>query len=59
MEDFIVDTVLGTFIIEDYGDSEYDVATSISDSDCFYHIQKGLSEVEIQNLFKKMKDLED
>jgi hypothetical protein len=59
MEDFIVDTVQGTFIIEDYGDSEYDVATSISDSDCFYHIQKGLSEVEIQNLFKEIKDLED
>jgi hypothetical protein len=59
MEDFIVDTVQGTFIIEDYGDSEYDVATSISDSDYFYHIQKGLSEVEIQNLFKEIKDLED
>ena len=59
MEDFIVDTVLGTFIIEDYGDSEYDVATCISDSECFYHIQKGLSEVEIQNLFKEIKDLED
>lgn len=59
MEDFIVQTVLGTFIIEDYGDSDYDVATNISDSDCYYHIQKGLSEVEIQNLFKEMKDLED
>jgi hypothetical protein len=59
MEDFIVDTVLGTFIIEDYGDAGYDVATSITDSDCFYHIQKGLSEVEIQNLFKELKDLED
>ena len=59
MENMIVKTVLGTFIIEDYGNSEYDVATSISDSDCFYHIQKGLSEVEIQNLFKEIKDFED
>ena len=59
MEDFIVQTVLGTFIIEDYGDSDYDVATNISDCDCYYHIPKGLSEVEIQNLFKEMKDLED
>ena len=59
MEDFIVDTVLGTFIIEDYGDAGYDVATNISDSDFSYHIPKGLSEVEIQNLFKEMKDLED
>lgn len=59
MEDFIVDTVLGTFIIKDNGDSEYDVATSISDSECFYHIQKGLSEDEIQNHFKEIKDLED
>ena len=59
MEDMIVQTVLGTFIIEDYGDAGYDLATNISDSDCFYHIQKGLSEVEIQNLIKEMKDLED
>ena len=59
MENFIVNTVLGTFIIKDNGVSEYDVATSISDSNCYYHIQKGLSEVEIQNLFKEMKDLED
>lgn len=59
MEDIVVETVLGTFIIENYGDAGYDVATNISDSDCFYHIQKGLSEVEIQNLFKEMKDLED
>lgn len=59
MEDMIVQTVLGTFIIEYYGDDGYDLATNISDSNCFYHIQKGLSEVEIQNLFKEMKDLED
>jgi hypothetical protein len=59
MENMTVKTVLGTFIIENYGDSEYDVATNISDSDCFYHIQKGLTEVEIQNLFKEMKDFED
>jgi hypothetical protein len=59
MKDMIVKTVLGTFIIEDYGDADYNIATSISDSDCFYHIQKGLSEVEIQNLFKEMKDIED
>lgn len=43
MEDFIVDTVLGTFIVEGYD----------------YHIQKGLSEVKIQNLFKEITDLED
>lgn len=55
----IVQTVLGTFIIEDYGDAGYDLATNISDSNCFYRIQKGLSVVEIQNLFKEMKDLED
>ena len=59
MNDMIVDTVLGTFIIEDYGDVCYDVATSLSDSDCFYHIPKGLSEMEIEMLFKEMKDLED
>ena len=59
MEDIIVKKVLGTFIIEDYGDSEYDVATNMFDSDCYYHIPKGLSEVEIQNLFKEMKDCED
>jgi hypothetical protein len=59
MENMIVQTVLGTFVIEDYGDAGYDVATSIADSDCFYHIQKGMTEVEIQSLFKEMKDLED
>ena len=59
MNDMIVDTVLGTFIIEDYGDAGYDVATNITDSDCFYHIPKGLSEMEIVMLFKEMKDLED
>ena len=31
-EDFIVKTVFGFFIIEDYGDEDYDVATNIADS---------------------------
>ena len=59
MEDFIVNTVLGTFIIEDFGDKSYDVATNISDSDCYYHIPKRLSESEIQEYFEDIADLEN
>lgn len=58
MEDFIVKTVLGTFIIEDFGDEDYNVATNISDSDFYYHIPKGLSESEIQEYFENIADLE-
>ena len=59
MEDFIVDTVFGTFIVEDYGDAGYDVATNLTDSDCVYHIPKGLSKEEVKKLFEELKDLED
>ena len=59
MEDFIVKTVLGTFIIENFGDEDYDVATNISDSDFYYHIPKGLSESEIQEYFEDIDDLEN
>jgi hypothetical protein len=59
MEDFIVKTVLGTFIIEDFGDEDYEVATNISDSDFYYHIPKGLSEREIQEYFEDIHNLEN
>lgn len=58
MEDFIVNTVFGTFIIEDFGDKSYDVTTNMSDSDFYYHIPKGLSESEIQEYFENIADLE-
>lgn len=58
MEDFIVKTIIGTYIIEDYGDNDYDVATNLSDSDIFYHIPKGLSEKEVQQYFEELKEFE-
>lgn len=53
MEDRIIDTVLGTFIIENFGD-DYDIATDITDGMHFYRIEKDLSEQEIKESFKKM-----
>jgi hypothetical protein len=58
MEDFIVKTIIGTYIIEDYGDNDYDVATNLSDSNIFYHIPKGLSEKEVQQYFEELKEIE-
>ena len=58
MKDFIVKTIIGTYIIEDYGDNDYDVATNLSDSDIFYHIPKGLSEKEVQKYFEELKEIE-
>jgi hypothetical protein len=58
MEDFIVKTIIGTYIIEDYGDKDYDVATNLSDSNIFYHIPKGLSEKEVQKYFEELKEIE-
>ena len=58
MEDFIVKTIIGTYIIEDYGDNDYDVATNLSDSNIFYHIPKGLSEKEVQKYFEELKEIE-
>ena len=57
MEDFIVKTIIGTYIIEDYGDNDYDVATNLSDSNIFYHIPKGLSEKEVQHYFEELKEI--
>ncbi len=57
-EDFIIKTALGFFIIEDYGDKDYDVATNIADSDHYYHIPKGLSESEIQMYFNELEEVE-
>lgn len=57
MEDRIIDTVLGTFIIENFGDN-YDVATNLMDGQHFYHIPKGLSEQEIKEHFKKLSEFE-
>ena len=61
MKEYIatVKTVLGYFIIEDYGDKDYDVATNIADSDHYYHIPKNLSEYEIQRYFIEIKELEE
>ena len=58
MEDFIVKTIIGIYIIEDYGDNDYDVATNLSDSNIFYHIPKGLSEKEVQQYFEELKEIE-
>ncbi len=58
MEDFVVETVMGLFIIEDFGDTDCDVATNLSDSDIYYHIPKGLSESEIQNYFVELNEIE-
>ena len=58
MEDFIVKTIIGTYIIENYGDDDYDVATNLSDSNIFYHIPKGLSEKEVQQYFEELKEFE-
>jgi hypothetical protein len=58
-EDFIVETIFGIFIIEDFGDAEYDVATNMLDSNFYYHIPKGLSEVEVQNYFEELKSIEE
>ena len=57
-EDFIVETVFGFFIIEDFGDKDYDVATNLADSDQYYHIPKRLSESEIQRHFIELKEAE-
>jgi hypothetical protein len=57
-EDFIVETVFGFFIIEDFGDKDYDVATNLADSDQYYHIPKMLSESEIQRYFIELKEVE-
>lgn len=53
MEDRIIDTVLGTFIIENFGDN-YDVATDLMDGWNVYQIPKDLSEQEIKELFKNL-----
>lgn len=58
MEDFIVKTIIGTYIIENYGDDDYDVAINLSDSNIFYHIPKGLSEKEVQQYFEELKEFE-
>lgn len=58
-EDFIVKTIFGTFIIEDCGDKDYDVATNIADSDQHYHIPKGLTEYEIQRHFLEILESEN
>ena len=58
-EDFIIKTALGFFIIEDYGDKDYDVATNIADSDHYYHIPKRSSESEIQRYFLEILELEE
>lgn len=58
-EDFIVKTVFGFFIIEDYGDEDYDVATNIADSYQYFHIPKNLSAYEIQRYFNEIKELEE
>lgn len=58
MEDFIVKTIIGSYIIEDYGDNDYDVATNLSDSNIFYHIPKGLSEKEVEQYFEELKEIE-
>lgn len=55
MEDRIIDTVLGTFIIENFGDN-YDVATDLMDGWNVYQIPKGLSEQEIKELFKNLSN---
>ena len=52
-EDFIIKTALGFFIIEDYGDKDYDVATNIADSDHYYHIPKGLRSLKFKDTFWK------
>ena len=57
-EDFIVETVFGLFIIEDFGDKDYDVATNLADSDQYYHIPKNLSESEIQRYFIELKEVD-
>lgn len=57
-EDFIVETVFGFFIIEDFGDKDYDVATNLADSEQYYHIPKRLSESEIQRYFIELKEVE-
>ena len=54
MEDRVIDTVLGTFIIENFGDN-YDVATNIMDGQHFYRIPKGLSEQGIKEHFKTLQ----
>ena len=48
----------GLFIIEDFGDKDYDVATNLADSDQYYHIPKNLSESEIQRYFIELKEVE-
>lgn len=58
MKEFIVKTVLGTFIIENF-DADFDIATNISDSNFYYHIPKGLSESEIQEYFEDIYNLEN
>ena len=58
-EDFIVKTVFGTFIIEDCGDKDYDIAISNADSNHYYHIPKGLSESEIQRYFMEIEESEN
>lgn len=52
MEDRIIDTVLGTFIIKNC--DNYDVATDLMDGWNVYQIPKGLSEQEIKELFKNL-----
>ena len=57
MEDRVIDTVLGTFIIENFGDN-YDVATNLMDGQHFYRIPKGLSEQGIKEHFKKLSEFD-
>lgn len=59
MEDKIIDTSIGTFIIEDYGDKDYDVATNIMDGQHYYHIPKGLSEQEVKDFFVELAEFEE
>lgn len=59
MEDRIINTVIGTYIIEDYGDKDYDVATNIMDGQHFYRIPKGLSEQEVKDFFVELAEFEE
>jgi hypothetical protein len=57
MEDRIVNTVFGAFIIENFGD-DYDIATNLNDNNHYYHIPKDLTEQNLQLYFKQLRDFE-
>ena len=54
-EDFIVETVFGLFIIEDFGDKDYDVATNLADSDQYYHIPKICQSLKFKDTLLNLK----